>query len=307
MARVRSLRPVGFLDKLRGGGDITLSVSSDPAEAAPGGEIVLRFDAAGEFDDKCRAIRVGVVGTGKYLVEERERDSDGDVRTHQVWREIELHKEEHQYPAQAGPGQAHLTLPATAPPSAHEAVEWQVFAQVDRERGLDKVERIALAVRSSPESLPTERVPPTSDDGLTLTDVPVAVRAGGQVTGNLTVRLPDDAKVTAVRMRLHRRATYVADRIDDYTMWRGNSLGMFVFGGGQSRITRDEKVAEIDLSGKREFSAGQVEQLPFTVTVPTGLGGTTGHPHAQVDWRLEAVLDRRLRGDLAVETPLIVY
>ena len=298
---------MGFLDKLRGGGDITLSITCDPLEVAPGGEVAVRFDAAGEFDDKCRAIRIGITGTGKYLVEERDRDSQGNVRTHQVWREVELHKEEHQYPPQLGPGQAHLTVPATAPPSAHEAVEWEVFALVDRERGLDKVERTAINVRRSPDGLPTERVPPTSDDGLTLTEVPVAVGAGGQVTGHLTVNVPDEVKVTAVRIRLHRRATYVADRIEDYSMWRGNTLGGFVFGGGRSRITRDEKVAEIDLAGKREFTAGQVEQLPFSVTVPTGLGGTTGHPHAQVDWRLEAVLDRRLRGDLAVETPLIVY
>jgi hypothetical protein len=298
---------VGFLDRLRGGGDIELAVSADPPEAVPGVEIVLRFDVSGDLDDRCRGIRVGLTGTGRYLVEERDRDSDGHVRTREVWREIELHEEEHAYPAQIGPGQAHLTVPPSAPPSAHDAVEWEVFARVDRERGLDKVERQALPVRNSAEQLPTERVPATTDDGLTLEDVPVAVRAGEPVSGTLTVNLADDAKVTAVRIRLHRRCTYVADRIDDYGMWRGNTLGMFVFGGGRSHITRDDKVAEADLYGKRDFAPGQVERLPFSLTVPTGLGGTTGHPHAQVDWRLEAVLDRRLRGDLAVATPLIVY
>jgi hypothetical protein len=298
---------VGFLDRLRGGGDITLGVSCEPPEAAPGQEVVLRFDVSGDLDDKCRGIRVGVTGTGRYLVEERDRDSQGRVTTREVWREVELHEEEHSYPAQVGPGQAHLTLPPAAPPSAHDAVEWEVFARVDRERGMDKVERRPLPVRHSADQLPTERVPPTSDDGLTLEDVPVAARAGEQVSGTLTVNLADDTKVTAVRIRLHRRCTYVAERIDDYGLWRGNTLGMFVFGGGQSHITRDEKVAEADLAGKREFAPGQVERLPFTVTVPSGLGGTTGHPHAQVDWRVEAVLDRRLRGDLAVETPLIVY
>ena len=44
-------------------------------------------------------------------------------------------------PAQLGPGQATLTLPPSAPPSATDAVEWQAFARVDREKGMDKVER----------------------------------------------------------------------------------------------------------------------------------------------------------------------
>ncbi|MEA2125091.1 MAG: hypothetical protein QOI80_1873 [Solirubrobacteraceae bacterium] len=298
---------MGFLDRLRGGGDITLGVSFEPPEVAPGGEVVLRFDVAGELDDKCRGVRVGVTGTGKYLVEERDRDSNNNVRTREVWREVELHEEEHAYPAQIGPGQATLTLPPSAPPSSADAVEWQAFARVDREKGLDKVEHVPLPVRQSTDKLPTERVPATTDDGLTLEDVPVAARTGDQLTGTLTVNLPDDAKVTAVRIRLHRRCTYVADRIDDYDMFRGNTLGMFVFGGGRSHITRDEKVAEVDLAGKREFAPGQVERMPFTIAVPGGLGGTTGHPYAQVDWRVEAVLDRRMRGDLSVETPLVVY
>ena len=50
-----------------------------------------------------------------------------------------------------------------------------------------------------------------------------------------------------------------------------------------------------------------MEKTPFTITVPSGLGGTTAHAHATVDWRLEAVLDRRLRDDWAVEVPIAVY
>lgn len=298
---------MGFLDRLKGGGDITLSVSADPPEPAPGQEVTLRFDVGGELDDKCRGVRVGITGTGHYLVAERDRDSDGHVQTREVSREVELHEEEHAYPAQVGPGQARLTLPPSAPPSCPEVVEWQAFVRVDREREMDKVERVPLSVRQSADRLPTSRTPSTTDDGLTLDDVPVAVRAGDQLTGTLTVNLADDAKVTAVRIRLHQRATYVADRIDDYDMFRGDLLSTFVFGGGRSHITRDEKVAEVDLSGKREFQPGQIERLPFTVTVPQGRGGTTGHPFAQVEWRVEAVLDRRMRGDLSVEVPVVVY
>ncbi len=296
---------MGFLDKLRGGG-ASVAVSLGAPEAAPGGSVTVRGDVGGELDDKCRAVRVGIRGTGRYLVEERRRDSQGHVDTDQEWRSVDLHAEEHEYPAQAGPLTATFTLPADAPPSATDAVAWEVFVRVDREKGMDKTESVALPVRMPADRLPTARTPTASDDGLTLDDVPVAARAGETLTGTLTVTAPKDVDVTAVRIRLHRRCTYVADRIDDYGMFGGDTLSSFIFGGGSSRITRDEKVAEVDLSGKRSFAAGQVERLPFTIAVPEHLGGTTGHPYAQVDWRVEAVLDRRLRDDLAVDVPLVV-
>jgi hypothetical protein len=76
---------------------------------------------------------------------------------------------------------------------------------------------------------------------------------------------------------------------------------------GSGNITEDAKQAEVDLSGKREFTAGAVEQVPFSITVPPEAGPTTAHQYARVEWRLEAVLDRRMRDDLAVDTPLLVY
>ena len=54
------------------------------------------------------------------------------------------------------------------------------------------------------------------------------------------------------------------------------------------------------------FAAGQAEQATFSVAVPGDTGPNTSYARAQVDWRLEAVLDRRLRADLDVMVPLIV-
>ena len=298
---------MGFLDKLRGGGDITIGVTLDPPEVAPGGSVTVRFDIGGELDDKCRGVRVGIQGEGRYLVRERDRDPDGDIDTREVWRTIELHEEEHHYPAQIGPGQATFTLPPNAPPASPDAVEWTAFARVDRERGMDKVERSPVAVRQPPDRMPQARAEQISGDGLTLDDVPTAVRAGDTLSGHLTVNVAEDVKVTAARIRLHRKCTYVAETINDHDVFGGDLLTTFIFAGNTSRITRDEKVAEVDLSGKREFTAGTVEQVPFSIAVPETAGPTTAHPHATVEWRLEAVLDRRMRDDLAVDTPLIVY
>lgn len=298
---------MGFLDRLRGGSDLTVSVALEPPEVAPGGEVTVRFEVAGELDDKARGIRVGVSGEGKYLVEERDRDPDGSTDVDHVWRSVEIHEEEHQHPAQLGPGQATFALPADAPPASPDAVEWTVFARVDRERGMDKVERVPLAVRQSADKLPAERAPRRHDDGLTLDGLPTAVRAGDSLSGHLTVNVLEDVKVTAARIRLHRRCTYVAQARNDWKVFGNRILDFVSFSTTSSHIVREEKVAELDLAEKREFTAGSVEQLPFTIEVPAGPGPTTAHPHAQVEWRVEAVLDRRLRGDLAVDTPLIVY
>lgn len=298
---------MGFLDKLRGGSDITLSVNAEPIEVGPGGQVTVRFDVGGELDDKCRGIRVGLQGTASYKAKVSRRDNDGNVTTTEEWQSYELHGEEHGYPAQIGPGQATFTIPANAPPSSGGAVRWQVSAVVDRERGRDKVERTELSVRHGAEGLPTARAPQQFEDGLTLDDVPVAVRAGDTLSGHLTVNTSKDVSVTAVRIRLHRKVTYTAAATNDGSLFAGgDTLGYYVF-AGSNQIKEESKAAEIDLSGKREFSAGSVEQLPFSIEVPNNGTATTAHNFARVEWRLEAVLDRRMRDDLAVDTPLIVF
>jgi hypothetical protein len=297
---------MGFLDKLRGGDDLTLGLDFEPAQAAPGDKITVRFDVGGELDDKARGVRVGLKGTGHYLVLDRDRDADGDIDYDEEWRTIELYDEEHHYPAQLGPGVAEFTLPADAAPSSPQAVSWQVSVRVDRERGMDKVERRDLTVRQPPDRMPQARAPHAADDGLKLEDVPVAVRAGDGLTGHLTVNVADEVKVSAVRIRLHRKRTYDATSHSDFSIFGETFLNLSSW-GGSSRITKDEKKAEYDLSDKRTFAPGSAEQIPFAIAVPADAGPTTAHPHARVEWRLEAVLDRKLRGDLSVETPLIVY
>ncbi len=298
---------MGFLDKLRGGGDITLDVRLEPAEVGPGDEVTVHFDLGGELDDKCRDVRVGVTGVGNYLIRERYQDSDGDWQTRESWRTLELFEEEHHYPVKPGPGKATFTIPENAPPASSEAVTWTGFARVDRQRGRDKVERRDIAVRHSAEGLPTDRAPQRYEDGLTLDDVPTAVRAGDTLTGHLTINVAKDVSVTATRIRLHRKVTYIETAVSNVSVFGDGALGFFEFVGSSSNITRSNKVAEVDLSGKREFSAGTIEQVPFSITVPATAGPTTAHAYARVEWRLEAVLDRRMRDDLSVTTPLIVF
>lgn len=274
----------------------------------PGAEVVLRVDVGGEIDAKCRAMRAGITCTGHYLVLERNRDMDGDVDLDEVWHTIDIHSEEHEFPVAIGPVQARFTVPLGAQPSSEEVVEWTAWARIDREKGRDVVQRLLLPVRFAAAAMPGERPGDPSNEGVTLLGVPTAVRAGEALSGTLAVNLADDAKVTAVRIRLHRRRTYVADSIEGVGVSGGQSLVADLFlDGGASRIVKEDDVYEVDLASKRTFEPGAAEQLPFSVEVPPGAGPSTSHPHGQVDWRVEAVLDRRLRGDLAVEAPIVVY
>lgn len=296
---------MGFLDKLRGGGDITLGLAVDPVEVGPGGQVTARFDVGGELDDKCRGVRATLLGSASYKVKVTRTDSDGDRTTTEEWRSYELHKEEHHYPAEVGSKQATFTLPQNALPSSGGAVRWTVTVQVDRERGRDKKEEVELSVRHGAEGLPTERAPQQTDDGLTIDQVPVAVRAGDTISGHLTINVRKDVSVTAARIRLHRRVTYTAQPTHEGAFWGdGGSLGFYI---GSSDIKDENKVGEVDIAGKRDFTAGTVEQVPFSIPVPAASGPTTAHQYARVEWRVEAVLDRRMRDDLAVATPIIVY
>ena len=310
---------MGFLDRFTGGSKVNVAVAAEPLEPAPGGEVTVRFDVSGELDDKCRGVRVGLEGTGSYLAEETTQNTSGgyqasdgtyqppqtSYQTQEVWRSYELHLEEQTLPAVIGPGQAIFSLPADAPPSSSGVVSWQASARVDREGGKDKVQRVELAVRVPADGLPTARAPQQVDDGLTLDDVPVAVRAGDMLTGRLTVDVDKDVSVTAVHIRLHRKVVYAAGGIEHASALESDLLSSFAFSG--THITREFQPAEIDLTGKREFTAGSVEQIPFSIQVPADAAPTSAHPYARADWRVEAVLNRRMRDDLAVDMPLIVY
>jgi hypothetical protein len=302
---------MGFLDKLRGGSDNAITLDVRPAEVAPGGEVAVRFEVLGQLDAKARGIRLTLEGTGSYKVNVTRTygpSDDSNVSTVEEWQSYSLHKEEHELPAQTGPGEATFKLPPDALPSSAGVVSWTVSARIDRAGGMDKVVRQDISVRHGGEGLPGQRAPQQHEDGLTLDDVPVAVRAGSPLTGHLTVAVDKDVKVTAARIRLYRKVTYTAAAQTDGTIFGAGPDGLSAVAFiGSNHIKDETKVAEVDLAGKREFAAGSVERLPFTIDVPTGAGPTTAHSYGRVEWRLEAVLDRRMRGDLAVDTPLVVF
>lgn len=295
---------MGIIDRLQGRSGGQIQVFVEPLQAGPGTEMAVRLRVLDGLDGKARAVLAGVTCTGRYQVEERERDSNGNVVTRHVWRDVEVY--EHGRPVELRLGEQALQvfLPDHVQPTSGDIVSWEAWARIDRDNGIDVVERVPFEVRVPLERVPSTRQGDATDDGLTLRDIPTAVRQGDAVSGTLVVDVAEEVKARTVAVRLHRRVTFVAEAINDYDLYSG-SLAASVLFDHTSRITHDEQVAEVVLGGKAEFRPGQRQELPFTVVVPPA-GPTTSHRYAQVDWRLEAVLDRRMRDDKSVESPLIV-
>jgi hypothetical protein len=295
---------MGIMDRLQGRSGGSIQAYVEPQQAGPGAEMSVRFTVLDGLDDKARSVVAGVTCTGRYQVEERDRDADGDIVTREVWREVEVY--EHAQPVELRSGEQVLRvfLPDHVQPTSGDIVSWEAWARIDREKGIDVVERVPFEVRVPIDRVPATRQGDATADGLTLRGIPTAVTQGQTLSGTLVIDVPEEVKARSVAVRLHRRVTFVAQAINDYDVYSGSLVLSSLF-SDTSRITRDEQVAEVELGGKASYQPGQRQELPFSIVVPPA-GPTSSHVYAQVDWRLEAVLDRRLWGDKAVETPLIV-
>lgn len=294
---------MGIMDRLQGRSGGKIEVAVEPLTAGPGSEMTVRFSILDELDDKARTVIAGVTCTGRYQVEERERDSDGDIVTRTVWRDQEVY--EHQQPVELRSGEqaVRMFLPDHVQPSSGDIVSWEAWARVDREKGIDVLERVPFEVRVPLDRVPATRQSDATSDGLTLSGIPTAIAHGTTLQGILVIDVPEEVKARSAKVRLHRRVRFLAAPENDYDVYSGNLvLSGFL---DSSQITQDDQVAEVELGGKTTYAPGHRQELPFSIEVPP-VGPTSAHVYAQVDWRVEAVLDRRLRGDKSVESPVIV-
>jgi sporulation-control protein spo0M len=275
---------MGFLDRLKGGGKVSVSVVADPAEALPGDEVRLYVTVSGEIDDKAQAVRAGVRCLNEYLTKEWDREDD---EWDTVWRSVSLHEEARDLPLEIGEHSLTFTVPTGLPPHSAKAVTWSVWANVDRRRGIDASDSKPLPVRLPSAGAPQERRDvPAEEDGVGFLGVPASVGAGQTLDGVLTVTPSDDVKASGVRVKLRKLRSY-AD--------------------SNHQMQERDDMAEVEVSGSREFAAGQTVELPFSLTVPPDPGPTAKAPHSNVEWFVMGIVDRRMRGDLEGRAPLVVH
>lgn len=273
---------MGFLDALKGKKP-EVTITAEPSDLLPGQEVRVRVTIAGELDDKAEGGKAGLRCLNEYLVRERDRNDD-DNRVREVWRSVQLHEQAIDVPLAIGDHDFTFVVPEGLPPASKEAVSWWAWANIDRRRGIDASASARLAVRLPATGLPLERrAYGTGHGGIAFADAPASARAGEVVEGTFTVTPPEGVKAQAVRVRLTRTRTYTEDKI----------------------VKRDH-FAETELHGSLELDPGQTQSFPFALQVPD-VGPSVTTAQAIVDWRITAIVARRLKGDHEVSAPLNVY
>jgi hypothetical protein len=274
---------MGFLDRFKGKRP-KLTVTVDPADAVPGDEVIVRVTVAGEIDEKAEGGVAGIRCLNNYLTKEWDRQDD---EWDEVWRAVSLHEDQQDLPLTPGEHEYRFTLPTGLPPDSSEAVSWWAFASIDRRRGLDASDSTRIAVRLPAASAPQERrAVPDGGDGVAFDDLPASVGAGQTLEGTLSVTPREDVKTTGVKVKLTRVCNYHDD---------------------EHQIERRKDMGEVEVAGSQELVAGQTQQFPFSLPVPPNPGPTAQAPHTVVEWRVDGVVARRMRGDLEVRAPIVVY
>ena len=274
---------MGLLDRLTGKKP-TLTIAVDPPVAAPGDEVRVHVVLEGEIDDKAQAARAGVRCVNEYLVREYDRR---EHEWEEKWRAVTLHEDFQDLPLAAGDHDFTFTIPQGLPPASDKAVSWWAWAQVERHRGIDANASERIAVRLPAEAAPGGRVAyGTGDGGISFSDMPASVAAGATIDGAFTVCPPDEIKATGIRVRLTRTRTYTAD---------GNEI-----------VKRDH-YGPFEVSGGVELPAGQTQEFGFSIPVPPNAAPSAQAPHAVADWRVTAIIARRMRDDYEVSAPVVVH
>ena len=182
-----------------------------------------------------------------------------------------------------------LRVPEAVPPSCDGAivdVSWAVVAVLDT----------GLLLRPSPNgTTPVRVLAPRSDvreraarvvrgGGLELLPSAALISAGEQIAGRLVLRSQHPLSASELRVELVRREEVPRD------------LGH----------ERDSVAARTTVAKKLELDPGDRRELSFRLTVPTAAAPSHTTKDYEVRWKLRAVVARRLRSDISIETDIVV-
>jgi sporulation-control protein spo0M len=176
----------------------------------------------------------------------------------------------------AGDHELLFTLPADAPPTVADAVEWKVRAMVDRPTGPHDEAVADVGVASTPEGIVADIEPGTHWDDQFEVIVPggQAVRAGDTLAGTLVITPHKGVKFTDLRVELK------GERED------------------HNKIKHNFVAAKADVAGATQIEAGQRHEVPFTLAVPADALPTFAADNNILTHTLVVTAARRMRTDL---------
>ena len=270
-----------------------------PSSATQGNELDVELRLTPDEDLRAREVRVDLVRSEVYYEVSSDhvsRNVQQDTADSEVlWRSEGDPFVERRILARGVPNRwnASLRVPPDAAPTCKGSLvdlSWKVRAVIDLGRHGDLAEESLLLVlttgllASGGGEAPHHRTRIDShyQQCLLVLELPGETLTGGTVEGELQVTGRHAFSVRGIRAEL------VASE--------------------QAGVWTDKRtVSQEDLSGPTSFTDGETRSYGFSLVVPSAPMPTLAAPNSNLSWYARAVLDRRLRGDLAVENLIQVY
>ena len=256
-----------------------VQLTVEPSTVTAGEEIICRVDV-GEIDAKVQGGLVGLCYLNTYS---QRPDSDGDSSA----TEAVMVQTVPLFAGPPEPGQRvfRLRLPKDAPPSVEDTVEWQVWATVDRRRGLDTWEDVPLVVQAAPGVLAHRMQTPTESS----TEIPMTVelatrelRPGGILAGTVTANPTVEGVTRGLRVQL------VSERHE------------------QDGIVERDVEAVVTLTGEADLRPGVSIFSPFQIAGPADPAPCWDAEYNSQHWYLEVVADLPFMRDEVTRIELLV-
>lgn len=186
---------------------------ADPGPFEPGQAIEARI-TLGEIDKKARGGRIELLYVNDFATI-GEVDWEGELisvldetRPGETRESEEVVIDQQPLELRAGTHTVRLTLPADAPPSAADAVEWSVRAVVDRERGGDSESDEQIVVRD-PTGKPDWAQGPATTEGdevaVEFEGIERTVRPGGLIEGTVAITARERVEAAYLQVELAER------------------------------------------------------------------------------------------------------
>lgn len=256
-----------------------VQLTVEPSTVTAGEEITCRVDV-GKIDAKVQGGQVGLCYLNTYS---QRRDSDEDSSTTEsvTVQTVPLFAG----PPEPGQRVVRLRLPKDAPPSVADTVEWEVFAIVDRRRGLDAWEEVPLVVQAAPGMLAHRMQTPTESS----TEIPMTVelatrelRPGGILAGTVTATPTVEGVTRGLRVQL------VSERHE------------------QDGIVERDVEAVATLTGEADLRPGVSILSPFQIAGPADPAPCWEAKYNSQHWYLEVVADLPFMRDEVTRIELLV-